>query len=161
MDSQTQLNQDARKVLNEHAQLRALLKEIGGYLDKPRPEVGEPGSHRWAAAMSQMLTKLHHKLYLHFRTEERSGIFDEIRSQHPWAEGKVDEMKAQHPAILKELLDLIQAFLAYSQGEEPNDPRLRKRLEKALLLLTHHEESETDLIQCLHGLDLGDSSVGG
>ena len=70
-------------------------------------------------------------------------------------------MRAQHPAILKELLDLIQAFLAYSQGEEPDDPRLRKRLEKALLQLTHHEESETDLIQCLHGLDLGDSGVGG
>lgn len=160
MDSQTRINQGARQVLNEHAQLRELLKEIAGNLDKPRPEVGEVGSHRWAAKLAQKLTKLHHKLYLHFRHEERSGIFEEIKSQHPWAESKVDEMKREHPAILRELLALIQAFLRYSQGEEPNDPRLRKRLEKVLLRLTYHEERETDLIQCLHGLDLGDSGVG-
>ena len=145
-----------KQVLDEHLELRELLKELQGFLQSPRPEVGEMGSHTWAAELAKKLTHLHDKLFLHFRNEESSGVFEDIKDQHPWAADKVDEMVAQHPEILEELRKLVYSTLTYSQGNRPRDPRMRTRLEKLIRLLSHHEEQETDLIVCLRNEELGE-----
>ena len=156
MGTHTRSGREAKRVLREHLELRELLKELQGILQMERPELGMKGAHTWAAELSKRLTQLHHKLFLHFRNEERSGIFEDIKEQHPWAIDKVDEMIAQHPVILEELRQLVHSTLTYSQGDVPRDPRLRKRLEQLIRLLSHHEEQETDLIQCLRLEDLGE-----
>lgn len=156
MGMPTRSGREAKKVLDEHVELRALLKELQGYLLEPRPEIGVVGSHTWAAGLSKKLTHLHDKLFRHFRREERSGIFDDIKEHHPWAHDKVDEMIAQHPVILEELRKLVHSTLNYSQGTAPRDPRLRKRLETLMRSLSLHEEQETDLIQCLQIGEIGE-----
>lgn len=156
MDTRMRRGQGAKRVLEEHMELRELLRELQEFLESPRPELGVKGAHTWAAELSKKLTHLHDKLFRHFRTEEESGVFEDIKEQHPWAESKVEEMVAQHPLILEELRLLVHSTLNYSQGREPRDPRLRKRLETLMRLLSHHEEQETDLIQCLRTEDFGE-----
>lgn len=156
MDTQTRSGREAKRVLDEHRELQELLKKLQEFVQAPRPEVGVKGSHSWAADLSKKLTHLHDKLFLHFRNEERSGIFEDIKDQHPWASDKVDEMVAEHPVILEELRKLVRSTLTYSQGNVPRDPQLRTRLENLIRLLSHHEEQETDLILCLRNEDMGE-----
>ena len=145
----------AEKVLEEHQELRILLSATDDFLEEPRPSVGKTGSHRWSAHLSQLLLDLHDKLFRHFRHEEGSGMFDQLRRQNPRAAGRIDKILKDHPKILAELRELMSSSLAYSQGVSPPDPRLRRRLKDLLEQLAQHEEQETDLIQRLTLNDIG------
>lgn len=149
------ITENADQALREHLDLKGQVEALNAYLDEPRPDLGEKGYHSWAAGLSGRLVKLHDLLFRHFRHEEESRLFDELAERHPNSAGKLDSLKSDHGAFLTELRELTEASLLYSEGKEPPDPRLRRRVSAFLERAGSHEREETKLIRNLLGRDLG------
>jgi hemerythrin-like domain-containing protein len=143
------------EVLDEHKRLREMLGELKEFLALPRPAAGEPGSHTWASDLSVRLVKLHGELFRHFRFEESAGLVEDVAERHPRAHPRLQAVIRQHPVILNELKSIMADCLTYSEGELPEDPRLRHRVGLLLDTLHHHEREETDLFQRLEYRDHG------
>jgi hypothetical protein len=156
MSTQAQPKPNAERILREHRELRTLLDDLSLYTVEPRPGIGEMGYHTWGASLSRHLVELHDRLYRHFRTENESGFFDQLKKQKPRNAKVVDAILEEHPLFLAEIQSMVGDCLAYSGGNEPDDPRLRLRLKTLLDRLGDHEERESDLLQRLHGRDIGD-----
>lgn len=144
------------KCLLQHKELRDVIGEIRGYLKQPRPDIGAQGYHSWAAALSEHALKLHDRLFRHFRDEEQDGVLDELATRHPGSTGQVDTLQGEHKDILAGIRELLDDTLIYSEGEEPADARLRRRMSSLLDWLVEHENTETELIQSIEYLDLGE-----
>jgi iron-sulfur cluster repair protein YtfE (RIC family) len=144
-----------QQVMEEHRQLKELLAELRAFLEQPRPEIGEDGAHPWAAELSKKLVSLHDELFRHFRYEEEGGMVEELSRNHPEQSRKIDEVVDEHPQILAEVRQLMAATLAYSVGQQPDDPSLRRRIIALLERLDRHERAETELIQSVEYQDVG------
>jgi hypothetical protein len=156
MSTQAQPKPSVERILREHRELRSLLDDLSLFTVEPRPGIGEMGYHTWGASLSRHLVELHDRLFRHFRTEDESGFFEQIRKQRPRYAKVVDRILEEHPLLLVEIQSMVGDCLAYSTGSEPDDPRLRLRLRTLLDRLGDHEERESDLLQRLHGRDHGD-----
>jgi hypothetical protein len=143
------------QVVLEHDELRALISDLRGFLEKPRPQIGSKGFHTWAAGLSSRLVTLHDKLYRHFRYEEHGGMMPDLASRFPRAVTKIESLLGQHALMLKEVREVMTATLRYSEGKTPQDQRLRRRLKRLLDFLAKHEEDEMELIQNLNYQDIG------
>ena len=136
-------------VLEEHRQLRAMIGDLRGFLETPRPAVGEKGAHTWSTELTSRLVKLHDALYRHFQEEEEGGMMEELMEAHPRATNAVEELVHDHERILKDLRRCATGAMEYADGVEPKDPKLRRRIGDILDCLHRHEVEETDLIQRL------------
>ena len=143
------------QALREHQELREMLGDLRAFTRTPRPDVGAKGSHSWAANLSSRLVVLHDRLFRHFREEEKNGAFDEILRQYPRASRQIRKLSKEHGTIIGSLRELTTDAMLYSEGKEPEDPKLRIRLLALLNELDRHERIETDLIQRLVYQDLG------
>lgn len=145
----------AQQVLEEHRELRRKKDRLREYLREPRPEAGATGAHTWAAGLARQLVTLHDELFRHFRFEDEGGMVEEIKTRHPRATAEVDRLVGEHPEMLREVRDLMNEALTYSEGREPEDPSLRHRVTVFLNRLERHECQETCMIHDLEILDLG------
>lgn len=143
------------QVLAEHRYLREAVDETQEFLDSPRPSVGEKGSHTWAVELSQRLVHLHDELFRHFRFEEQAGVIEDLTVHHPEAARELSIVLGEHPEMLREIRQITSDVLAYSDGEKPENPRLRRRVGTLLETLRKHEHHETHLIQRLEYRDIG------
>ncbi len=143
------------QVLQEHKEIRSHLANLREFLEKDRPEIGEEGSHRWAAKLSASLVSLHDQLFRHFRYEDRIGFFDKLEQRHPRSARQVASLRVDHDELLAGVRDIMNDTLRYSEGSKVEDPRLRVRLTTLLDRLGTHEEIETDLLQRMEYRDLG------
>ena len=132
-----------------HAFINPVVVESDG------PEVGEEGHHRWAATVSRHLVNLHDKLVLHFRHEENEGFFEAIVERAPSFSKRVDILVGEHGEMLGEIRELMGYTLRYSEGREPEDPQLRRRITGLLDTLSRHEVDETELMQRIEYRDIG------
>lgn len=148
-------HQWAAQVLEEHEHLRELIAELKSFLEKPRPKVGEKGAHTWSSDLSQRLVTLHDELFRHFRFEEQGGMVEELSVAHPRFSDRIEEVVSEHPQMLKAVRTIMVDALAYSEGEKPEDPQLRRRVLAVLEQLHEHERKETDLIQRAEYRDTG------
>ena len=137
------------KVLEEHRQLNAMVADLRLFLAEPRPAVGQKGAHTWSTKLARHLVRLHDALYLHFREEEEGGMMEELTEAHPRATGAVEGLIGDHEEILRGLRRCTAGAMKYSEGREPADAGLRRRLTRILDCLHEHEVAETDLIQRL------------
>ncbi len=145
----------AAQVMAEHEDLRAMVEEIRVFLDRPRPEVGQTGAHTWAVGLARRLLDLHDELVRHFRFEEKGGMVEELTFRYPRVAHELDEILADHPAILSQLRELLTGALIYSEGHTPSDARLRHGVGQLLDYLRRHERQETALIQRVEYRDFG------
>ena len=136
-------------VLEEHRQLNAMVAELRLFLDEPRPAVGQKGAHRWSTKLTRRMVRLHDALFLHFREEEEGGMMEDLTEAHPRVTGEVETLVADHEEILRGLRRCTAGAMEYSEGREPADAGLRRRLARILDCLHEHERVETDLIQRL------------
>lgn len=144
------------KCLQQHKELRDVIEQVRGCLRQQRPEVGARDCHAWAAGLSERILKLHHQLSQHFRDEEQDGVLDELATRHPGSTSQIDTLQGEHKEILSGIRELLDDTLIYSEGVEPTDTRLRRRLSALLDRLGQHETTETELIQSIEYLDLGE-----
>ncbi len=144
-----------QRVLQEHRDLRQMLNELSGFLEVPRPSLGETGYHTWAAGLSELLVKLHNELFRHFRFEEEGGMMDDLGREHPRAERAIHDVLEEHPSMLRDTRGLVADTLKYAEGREPEDQALRRRVHRLLNQLAEHERAENDLILSLELDDLG------
>jgi hemerythrin-like domain-containing protein len=144
-----------KDALAEHEELRGVVAGLEGFLENPRPEIGQRGYHTWASELATRLVSLHDKLFRHFRSEEQGGLFEELAKMHPRASAKITSLGGEHGVILEGIRDVMSAALRYSEGKEPADPRLRQRVKKVLEMTSNHESVETELIHDLVYSDLG------
>lgn len=149
---------DVDATLNDHKMLRARVADLSSYLERPRPPIGEKGYHTWASDLTGRLVKLHDLLFRHFREEERSRLFEELAEQHPNHADTLEGLKADHGTLLNTLRELTAASMTYSEGKDPGDGRLRRRVSEFLETAGSHERRETRLIQKLHLRDIGRGS---
>ncbi|MFQ5876676.1 MAG: hemerythrin domain-containing protein [Acidobacteriota bacterium] len=154
---ETKIGADTRfdDVLEQHRELRSLIKEMKRFLDRPRPEIGQRGSHTWASTLAGDLLHLHDSVFRHFREEERSGFLEEIETRHPPAIRAIKMLRNEHDRILAELRELLGAAMIYSEGKSPESPRLRRWTLSILDRIAQHEYEETELFQELQYLNLG------
>jgi len=145
-----------KQMLEEHAELRAILGTTREFLENPRPDPGESGFHRWATAMSKQLVELYDALFRHFREEECCGVFQDLIQRYPRATDRVTRFQKQHGSLLGDLRELMNEVMEYSAGHAPDDPRLRRKLENVLNRVEEHESGETDLMQRMLYNDLGE-----
>lgn len=143
------------QVLAEHEELRTWLVQLRDFLNESRPAIRTPGYHTWAADLSRKLADLHDKVFRHFRTEEREGLLTELAIRFPNQSRKIDRLQNEHAEILSGIRELMSSTLSYSEGSEPDDPRLRRRLGDVLDQLANHERAETELMTQVEYLDLG------
>jgi hypothetical protein len=149
------LQSHAARVLEEHKELRTKVGELRHFLESPRPECGEKGSHTWAACLSRKLVGLHDQLFRHFRFEDEGGLVEEISFSHPRAALAIEELCGDHAHMLRRLRGLMGEALDYSEGRRPADPSLRLHVSDLLDHLAEHEREETDLIERLEFEDIG------
>ena len=149
MPETTTTHEWIQTVLEEHRQLNAMVAELRGFLERPRPEVGRKGAHRWSTELTRHLVRLHDALYRHFQEEEQGGMMEELTVAHPRATGAVESLVHDHERILREMRRCTNGALEYADGVEPKQPALRRRIAAMLDCLHHHEVEETDLIQRL------------
>jgi uncharacterized protein (UPF0335 family) len=135
------------KVLEEHRQLRQMISDLAGFLQQPRPAIGQQGAHAWGAEMAHRLVTLHDALFRHFRYEEESGMAEDITIRHPRRSVEIERLIGEHPQMLSEIKELMTEALDYSEGHLLDDPALRTRLQTVLDHLNEHERAETDLVE--------------
>jgi len=144
-------------VLKQHRHLQSVVAELEEFLADPRPDTGQRGSHTWAVALSRRLLSLHDELFQHFRFEEETRVMEEILLDHPEAAGKLKDVLGAHPEMLRELRQIVSAVLAYSEGVNPEDPQIRRRISTLLEAFHSHEQEENHLFQRLEYRDTGAS----
>ena len=145
-----------KKMLEEHGEMRVVLGTARDFLLNPRPDPGETGYRRWAAAMSQQLVELHDGLCRHFREEESCGVFQDLARRYPRSSDRVDRLQNQHGSLLGDLRELMSEVEEYSKGIASDDPRLRQKLEGVLNQVDAHEHGETELMQRMLYNDIGE-----
>lgn len=153
--ARAEIERSFERIAAEHAEFRKINEGLRGFLDRPRPEIGHEGYHRWAAGLARHLVDLHDKLVIHFRHEEQDGFFEAIVDQAPSFAKRVDALSGEHGTILDGVRDLMNATLRYSEGKEPVDPHLRTRITTVLDQLGEHEFAETELMQRVEYRDIG------
>jgi len=145
----------AQQVLDEHRELRQKKDRLREYLEEPRPAAGTTGAHTWAAGLARQLVAFHDELFRHFRFEDEGGMVEEIKTRHPRVTGDIERLVGEHPELLGEVRKLMNEVLTYSEGHEPEDPSLRRRVKVLLNRIERHECEETCMIHDLELQDLG------
>jgi hemerythrin-like domain-containing protein len=143
------------KVIDEHRELRQMMRELRQFLDGLQPQTATEDAHIWAGDLAERLVKLHRKLFLHFREEDRSGILEELADRFPWAEQTIQMLHAEHDQILSEVRAIVAATMVCVEDKLSSDCDLRDRTLRLFDQMTQHEAAETDLIQRLLWEDLG------
>jgi len=144
------------QVLKDHGELMRLLTEFREFLVAPRPEIGIQGSHTWAATCACQLVDLHEKLFRHFRFEEQDGVLRDLAEYNPRALPEVEALEQEHPEMLEQLRVLVSDVLKYSEGQPPEDSRIRGRISGVLDQLAQHEKVEMELIQRVANREIGE-----
>jgi hypothetical protein len=142
-------------VLEQHIELREMIRDLHAFLREPRPNVGSAGSLTWASTLAEKLTKFHAKLCGHFRLEERSGILEQLQRAFPRTAHQVEALRKDHDRILADLRAILGATLTYGEGKHPDNPQLRRWAASILDQLSEHEREETELFQRVHTEDIG------
>lgn len=142
-------------VMEQHRQLRSEVEQVESFLAAPRPVAGEKGSHVWAVKLSQRLLALHDELFQHFRFEEEVDVKEEILAMHPEVTRSLEEVFLEHPTMLRELRHIVSDALSYSEGINPEDPQLRRRIARLLEKFHQHEQEENRLFQRMEYRDVG------
>ena len=73
---------------------------------------------------------------------------------HPEAAGKLKEVLNEHPDMLRRLRRIVADVLSYSEGSDPEDPRIRRRVTEFLDDVHRHEQEENHLFQRIEYRDL-------
>lgn len=155
MVTDTEISARVEEVLKQHRQLRAEVEKIEIFLATQRPEPGETGSHTWAVDLSLRLLVLHDQLFRHFRFEEDVEANEEVFQAHPEAAKKLEDVLSEHPAMLREVRHIVSDVLSYSEGINPEDPQLRRRIARLLKQFSDHETEENHLYQRIEYRDVG------
>jgi hypothetical protein len=142
-------------IVVEHRELRKMVVSLRTFLEAPRPEIGAPGAHTWAADLAEHLLRLHDKAFRHFRLEESIGVLEEIGCANPQAAAAFEALSRDHDRMLADLRALLLATMVYSEAKSPEDSRLRRWTLSILSHLEQHEHEETELMQKTFCLDLG------
>ena len=144
-----------QSVLEQHRHLQGVVRDLEEFLNAPRPDTGEKGSHTWAVALSQRLLSMHDELFRHFRFEEEAGVLEEIFENHPEAANRLTEILEEHPEMLSGLRRIVSDVLSYSEGVSPENPQIRLRISNLIEVFHHHEQEENHLFQRIEYRDVG------
>ncbi len=138
---------DLEDLIEEHQTMQRSIEDLKGFLDAPRPDLGERGSHGWATGMAEKLLQLHDRLFRHFRAEEMSESLRELSVKRPHIHRAFETLRLDHDRILADLRSLLGAAMIYSEGKPPENPQLRRWTLSVLDRLSRHEHEETELFQ--------------
>lgn len=148
-------HQSYKEIAAQHGELQAQIRDLRLYLEKERPEPSDEEAHRWATDLTGRLLGFQNILFQHFRTEELSGIMEDVSKRFPHAQPAINTIMAEHTRILQELNAILGATMVYAQGQVPDQPNLRRWTHSLLERLSHHEAEETELFQRLIYEELG------
>jgi len=149
------LRESYKDIASQHGELKFQIRQLRSYLEKERPAVEKESGHVWATDLTGRLVEFQNTLFGHFRSEERSGVMDEIAQRFPHATAAIRTLQTEHGRILQDLNSILSAAMTYSQGELPDNPHIRRWTGSLLERLSHHESEETNLLQKLIYQDLG------
>jgi len=149
-DPEDTSNASRREILDDHAHVRGLLGGLEEHLDRPvEPEA------EWRSELQVTLSDLHRRLQRHFKSEEKGGVHERLMQEAPRLAHRLDELFADHPAILERLTGLL-ASLSEEGGASPLDVRaLTDGTRQLIEQLSEHEASENEVMLDAYWDDLG------
>ena len=125
-----------RPLIAEHRALRAALADLKAALS-PR----DPNTQGGPDVVAARLDVLRGRIAVHFATEERSGLFEQIVERAPEQAHTCQRLREEHEAVLRQLDDL-RAF----GPEARRAPEWARGVRSLLSELAAHEARENELI---------------
>ena len=150
-----QTTQSYKEAATRHGELKVQIRSLQAYLEKERPDVAARTARPWADDLTERLLDFQNSLFHHFRSEERSGIMENITQRFPEARPAIRTLIIEHDRILQDLNGVLSAVMSYSLGEVPANPHIRSWTRSLLIRLDMHETEETELLQKLIYEELG------
>ncbi len=150
-----QTTQTYKEAAHQHGELKVHIRALESFLEKQRPSVDARAARPWANDLTERLLEFQNCLFRHFRSEERSGIMEDIVARFPASQPAIRTLVSEHDRILMDLNAILSAVMSYSQGEVPDNPNLRRWTHSLLDRLNQHEVEETGLLQKLIYEELG------
>lgn len=139
-------------VLREHSALREGIAALDGHL-AGRVTAARRGP--WTRRLASDLDALADRLRLHFRREEKAGLFDDIEAALPESAHACARLRSEHHTLL-ERLAAVQAELAAPRPTLRSLQTLRRSVRALLADLAHHEEAENALLlSAVEGEEIG------
>lgn len=139
-------------VLREHSALRARVATLDAHLAGPLTSTRRAP---WMRRLASDLDKLAGRLRLHFRREEKAGLFDDIEAALPECAHACARLRSEHSTLL-ERLAAVQAELTAPRPTVRSLQTLRRSVRALLADLAHHEETENALLlDAVEGEEIG------
>jgi len=144
------------EILYRYEEMKRIGRELGDYVNQPRPELGATMCHAWAQGLARHLLSLHEKLSAHFQEEEAaSGLMHELLANFPHSARIVKGLKKEHQQMLREIRALLPEALRYAEACPDSGLGLRRRTLRLLDLMADHETREASLVEQLYTQDIG------
>lgn len=136
------------KILSEHKNLRALLRELEQHLQQPA------GSGAWLENLRQALFGLVDLCSEHFKLEEQTGLHVELREQSPRLASRLEKLLSDHGRILEGLRQLVADLPTESMAPSDTEP-LKERILGVMETVREHERAENEVMMDAYWEDLG------
>jgi iron-sulfur cluster repair protein YtfE (RIC family) len=134
-----------RDLLEEHAKLRGLLRDLERILTERSGPIGE---------VVERLVQLRDLVDSHFVAEEASDCFPDLVSHAPRVSDRVKIMLAEHGELRAEIHQIVQGTEKCG-GTAENWDRLAVGFQAFAAKLMHHEQTENELVQEVFTDDIG------
>jgi hemerythrin-like domain-containing protein len=131
----------SRSILEEHRKLRHSVNRIQSMVSNPPDPAHRPA---WLRDVSGLLVDLTPRLIVHFESEEKGGLFEEIQQAWPTTAEMCRTLLGEHRILLARLSELSAA-----SGRPMDEAAFGAFLDRASSLLkdlSRHEERENDLL---------------
>ncbi|HXG12053.1 MAG TPA: hemerythrin domain-containing protein [Gemmataceae bacterium] len=133
----------ARLTRQEHDALLAAMHRLEAAL-----AAAAPGREQaWIARVRDDFGAVHEALAQHVASAEGpGGLYEEIDTTRPTLTRRVDRLRQEHAALLRQAGALREQIASDSLGEPPRYPVIRQRAAELLNALRHHQAAEADVI---------------
>jgi hypothetical protein len=129
-------------IRSEHGSIRKTL----GQIERTVADYPGPGAEpAWLGGIRERLDELHTLLRDHFRYEERSGMFDDIRDHLPATSDECRSLLGDHDRLLRRLEE-IRGDAARRSETGASAGGLGERVLEWIRDLSDHENRENELL---------------
>lgn len=139
----------------QHRRLRESVAELRSFLAKACPTRDARNAAAWKRGLAERLTAFSAEVRRHFRTEERSGMLEQMGACTPSSTRAIARLLAEHERILADLREAKAANAAEAKGKAARRADPRRLALAALERLEQHDHAENELIQSLVCDDIG------
>ncbi|MDH3626683.1 MAG: hemerythrin domain-containing protein [Acidobacteriota bacterium] len=136
--------------LDEHRECDRWVAKLEDCLDSHPDSSGQ-----WVGRLLEHLPGLARTLREHFVTEEQGPLYADLPTRRPRIASRVEALKLEHPGMLVEIDQIIDATGGLREAELYELRELNARIQLFVARLRRHEAAENELIFEAYWDDIG------